>query len=140
MDDDAYILSPDAKHTCESCPLHHNRHVHNQVTTEVWPGPKRAGKDLDVDVMFIAEAPGKVENQLARPVIGGTGKILRRLVRKLNGGEETGVAYGNIVRCRPADKEDASKDRPPTPEEINSCRLNILRDIARIKPKRIVLL
>jgi len=133
-----YILSPAAEKTCRNCPLRDNPHVRNQVTTEVHPGP--GGINGGIDLMFIAEAPGKVENKVGRPVIGGTGKILRRLVHRLNEGKETGIAYGNIVRCRPANETDPHKDRPPTNPELIACRSNIMRDIARLKPKQIVLL
>jgi uracil-DNA glycosylase family 4 len=134
-----YILSPRAEETCLRCPLAGSRYVKQQVTTEVHSRQQISDGTMGVDVMFIAEAPGKVENQRGRPVIGGTGLILRQLVTKLNGSEE-GVAYGNIVRCRPANEEDPRKDRPPTQRESSACKSNILNDIMRIRPKRIVLL
>jgi uracil-DNA glycosylase family 4 len=138
---DDYILSPVAKKHCRelSCPLLENRFVRKQVPTEVHRGGTNQ-RGMGVDVMFIAEAPGRIENDLGRPVIGGTGKILRQLVRKLNNDTENGVAYGNIVRCRPVQEDDPRKDRSPTPEESKCCRNLILSDIMKIKPAHIVLL
>jgi len=140
--DENFILSPLAEETCEAsngCPLLGNRFVRKQVPTEVHRGGQNK-KGMGVDVMFIAEAPGRVENEVGRPVIGGTGKILRQLVDKLNGGTERGVAYGNIVRCRPVQDDDPRKDRAPTTKEVVHCRRNILHDIMKIKPAYIVLL
>ena len=134
-----YRLSPVAKSTCRNCPLNASRHVYKQVTTEVHPGEDRSDGGMGVDVMFIAEAPGKSENEIGRPVIGSTGIILRQLVCKIRG-DETGVAYGNVVRCRPAAEDNPSKDRAPTFAETACCKTNVLLDIEKIKPKHIVLL
>ncbi|MBL3330172.1 uracil-DNA glycosylase, partial [Klebsiella pneumoniae] len=41
---------------------------------------------------------------------------------------------GNIVRCRPPN------NRKPEPEEVSACRPFILREIAVVKPKVIVVL
>jgi len=139
---DNFILSPLAEKICEAnegCPLLGNRFVRKQVPTEVHRGGQNK-QGMGVDVMFIAEAPGRVENDVGRPVVGGTGKILRQLVCKLNDGTERGVAYGNIVRCRPVQNDDPRKDRSPTPKEVAHCRQNILSDIMKIKPAYIVLL
>jgi len=132
-----FVLSPLAKKTCEHCPLKRSRFVRKQVPTEVYP---LRGKGRMADVMFIAEAPGRVENETGRPFIGGTGKILRQLVHRINDGTQRGVAYGNIVRCRPVDEDDVFKDRPPTKRERDSCKRNILRDVMKINPSYIVLL
>jgi len=125
-------LSPTASKTCETCPLKDGNYVTRQVTSEVHGNR--------VNVMFIAEAPGKTEDDVGRPVVGISGKILRRTVLQLNGSEDE-VAYGNIVRCRPVDEASSGrpKDRTPTPKEISSCTPNILRDIQSIQPKYIVL-
>lgn len=88
--------------------------------------------------MFIGENPGKVETDLGRPAIGPTGKILRRLVKLLNGDSEEGIAYSNVVRCRPMQKD--GKDRNPTEQEIGCCKQFVLRDIERLNPQYIVLL
>jgi len=141
MTDDQFILSPLADNICKQyeCPLLGNRFVRKQVPTEVYRGGKNR-KGMGVDVMFIAEAPGRVENDVGRPMVGGTGQILRQLVHKVNGGTQKGVAYGNVVRCRPVREEDPRKDRPPTSAEVRTCRRNILRDIMKVKPAYIVLL
>lgn len=132
-----FRLSPLAK-SCQDCPLQKSPYVVNQVTTEYFPDAN--GK---VDVMFIAEGPGASENTKGRPFIGRTGRLLRRVVRRLTGDSQVGIAYGNIVRCRPTkqDREtNETRDRAPTATEIKCCRPSIWRDIKRLRPKAIVLL
>ena len=126
-----FVLSPQAAKTCETCSLKDSNYTNRQVTTEVHGN--------QVDVMFIAEAPGYTEDEVGRPVVGVSGKILRRTVVQLNG-SENGVAYGNVVRCRPVQEAmGRPKDRTPTPKEIDSCKSNILLDVQKIKPKQIVI-
>jgi len=122
---DTYRLAPIAKKTCESCPLH----VAKQVPTEY--------HDRPTSVMFIAEAPGENEDKADRPIMGKSGLMLRRLVKQINNGNQVGVAYGNVVRCRPV--TDKNLDRSPTIKEVAACRNNIMLDIRELKPKVIVL-
>lgn len=129
-----FTLTPVVNDHCPTCPLSSSSKVRQHVTTEVH-GPRTG-------ILFIAEAPGRNEDQDGRPVIGLSGRILRRVVLQLNGGTENGIAYGNLVRCRPVQMSDgmySDKDRPPTREEVTCCRNNILADIQRLKPKMIVL-
>jgi uracil-DNA glycosylase family 4 len=127
-----FRMTPVVQDHCANCPLNGSPHVHQHVTTEV--------HSREVDVMFIAEAPGDQENQLGRPVIGRTGAILRRVAKQLNQGGELGIAYGNVVRCRPVDTSSGTAhDRPPTEQEAACCRNNLLADIQRLKPKYLVL-
>lgn len=128
MSNQPFQLTPLVKKPCAECPLRTGQLVTQQVPTEVW--------GEEIDVLFIAEAPGATEDREGRPVVGQSGRILRRTVRQLNEGTEERVAYGNVVRCRPT---EGNKNRTPTRMEIKICRKNILRDIERIKPKYIVI-
>jgi hypothetical protein len=51
-----YRLTPKAEHTCTDCPLRTSGLVTQQVPTEVW------GKE--VNVLFVAEAPGASEDRV----------------------------------------------------------------------------
>ena len=128
-----YQLTSSGKR-CKGCPLHSKNRT--QVTTETHGKKTR--------ILLIAEAPGITENKTGRPVTGITGRIERRVVKQLNGGSEKGIAYANIVRCRPTRRVKEKKeikiiDRPPTDEEIRCCKKYLLRDIERINPQYIVL-
>ncbi len=56
--------------TCEECKK-------DKVGTAV-PGEGNA----DADVVFIGEAPGRLEAESGRPFIGRSGKLLRMLIKK----------------------------------------------------------
>jgi uracil-DNA glycosylase family 4 len=122
-----YLLTPQVEQSkCRDCSLcSYYGGNREQVPTESW--------GRDVDVMFIAEAPGENEHRQKRPVVGLTGQLLRRAVCAINGSEER-VAYGNAVRCRPPDNK-----LDPVKDAVTECRPNILADIDRIKPRQIVL-
>ena len=123
-----YQLTPAGKR-CKGCPLHVKNRT--QVTTETHGRKTR--------ILLIAEAPGLTEDQTGRPVTGVTGQIQRRVVQQLNGGSEKGIAYANIVRCRPTKREKDKRtgknitvDRRPTDEEIRCCKKFLFKDIERL--------
>ena len=65
----------------------------------------------DAKILWVGEAPGATENQLGRPFVGVSGKLLRRTMVE-NGFAEKDVFITNIVKFRPPENRD------PTPEEI----------------------
>ncbi len=115
---------------CVGCPLEHS--CANQVTTEY-----RNRKN--VKLFFVGEAPGKTEFSEQRPVVGPTGRILRRAIKYLTEDwAETSLAYGNVVRCVP---RSSIKEEPRTPtfHEIEHCRRLVLQDIEWLDPEYVVL-
>jgi len=137
-----FRLTPEVSESCQACPLRKSHEVDRQVTTEFYPSNKKQDPTHRVDVMFIAEAPGATENAKGRPACGRTGRLLRRTVQRLTKGSQVGIAYGNLVRCRPTRETKRLEivDRPPSPVEVRTCRPNILRDIEKLNPKAIVVL
>jgi DNA polymerase len=87
----------------------------------------------EADVMFIGEAPGAEEDKQARPFVGRSGQLLRKNIRDI-GWKEEDVYITNIVKRRPPDNRD------PTPEEIESYKPYLARQIEIINPKLIVTL
>jgi uracil-DNA glycosylase len=85
----------------------------------------------DCEVMFIGEAPGEVEDQMVRPFVGRAGQLLRKSIRDLDW-EEGDVYITNIVKRRPPGNRD------PLPEEIESYKPYLTRQIEIINPKIIV--
>lgn len=84
-------------------------------------------------VMFIGEAPGKVEAQTGRPFAGPAGKILDELLGSI-GIARKDVYITNVVKDRPPHNRD------PLPEEIGLYATFLDRQIDIIQPKIIVLL
>ena len=107
---------------CTRCPLHEERtHV---VHTE---GNRKAR------LMFVGEAPGADEDAQARPFVGRAGQLLTKIIEAI-GMKREDVLIGNVNRCRPPG------NRPPMPDEEAACKPFLLREIAVVQPKVIVVL
>ncbi len=87
--------------------------------------------DPNCEVLFIGEAPGFNEDQQKRPFVGRAGQLLRKCIREI-GWQEIDVYITNIVKRRPPDNRD------PLPEEIESYKPYLTRQIDIINPKVIV--
>lgn len=85
----------------------------------------------DCDVLFIGEAPGFNEDRERRPFVGRAGQLLRKSIRGL-GWREEDVYITNIVKRRPPENRD------PSPEEIESYKPYLARQIEILSPKIIV--
>ena len=107
---------------CEKCKLYKTR-----INVVAGEGNSKA------DIMFIGEAPGRKEDESGLPFVGSAGKILDELIQSI-GLQRSDIYIANVVKCRPP------KNRDPLPEEIDSCREWLDRQVEIIKPKLIVLL
>ncbi|HEY0431304.1 MAG TPA: uracil-DNA glycosylase [Pyrinomonadaceae bacterium] len=107
---------------CTRCPLHQART--NIVHTD---GNRKAR------LMFVGEAPGADEDAQARPFVGRAGQLLTKIIEAI-GLKREEVLIGNVNRCRPP------ANRPPTPEEVSTCKPFLLREIAVVQPEVIVVL
>lgn len=84
--------------------------------------------DPDAAICFIGEAPGFFEDQQKRPFVGRAGQLLTKLIEEA-GWKRGDVYITNIVKRRPPENRD------PLPEEIESYRPYLARQIAVLKPK-----
>jgi len=87
--------------------------------------------NIDAEIMFIGEGPGREEDLQARPFVGDAGQLLTKLIEKMGFRREE-VYIGNIVKCRPP------MNRDPEDDEINMCITFIKRQVEIISPKVIV--
>jgi DNA polymerase len=85
------------------------------------------------DLLFIGEAPGANEDAEGRPFVGKAGQLLNKIIESI-GLKREDVFIGNVNRCRPP------QNRQPTPIEAATCRPFLLREIAVVRPKVIVVL
>ena len=85
------------------------------------------------DLLFIGEAPGANEDEEGRPFVGKAGQLLNKIIESI-GFKREDVFIGNVNRCRPP------QNRQPTPVEAATCRPFLLREIAVVRPKVIVVL
>jgi len=84
--------------------------------------------NLNADIMFIGEAPGKNEDEQGLPFVGAAGKNLDKLLEKTDLSVDD-VYIANILKCRPPENRD------PFPEEIKAHTPWLIEQIKKIKPK-----
>ena len=83
-------------------------------------------------VMIIGEAPGAEEDRTGRPFVGRAGQLLDRMLAAI-GLDRSGVLITNVIYWRPPG------NRTPTAAEIASCLPFVLRHVALVRPKVLVL-
>jgi len=90
-----------------------------------------------VDVIFVAENPGKVEIEKEVPLIGKAGQLFRRYFEK-HKFNETNYLLTNSVLCQTIKPDGTTSN--PSDEVINRCKVNCQTIIDICKPKLIVLI
>lgn len=84
--------------------------------------------NLNADIMFVGEAPGKNEDETGVPFCGLAGKNLDKLLERVNLNRND-IYIANILKCRPP------QNRDPLPDEIRAHTPWLLKQIREIKPK-----
>ncbi len=107
---------------CTRCALHEGR---TQIVHST--GNRQA------DLMFVGEAPGADEDAKGEPFVGRAGQLLNKIIEAIDMKRED-VFIGNINRCRPPG------NRTPTIAEAETCKPFLLREIAIVRPKIIVVM
>ena len=102
---------------CELCPLHEGR-------TKVVFGSGNA----DAGLMFVGEAPGAEEDRQGLPFVGRAGKFLGELLEGI-GLKREDVFIANVLKCRPPGNRD------PQPDEIQTCRPYLEKQVELIQPR-----
>ena len=107
---------------CTRCPLHEGR-------TKI----VHSTGNIQADLMFVGEAPGADEDASGLPFVGRAGQLLTKIIEGI-GMKREDVLIGNINRCRPP------ANRQPTLPEAHTCRPFLMREIAVVRPKIIVVM
>ena len=89
--------------------------------------------NLDADIVFIGEAPGKNEDEIGLPFVGAAGKFLNEMLSSA-GLDRKDVYITNIVKYRPP------QNRDPKPEEKEAFWPYLVRQLEVIQPKIVVTL
>ena len=106
------------------------------ANSELHVGTKQAvpgNGNIDTDILFIGEAPGKKEDELGVPFVGAAGKLLNDLLASI-GMQRENIFIANVIKHRPPDNRD------PLPEEIEVYRPWLQGQIDIIDPKIIITL
>ena len=90
--------------------------------------------DFNASLLLVGEAPGEQEDLSGEPFVGRAGKLLDKMLTAINRSRENDVFICNVLKCRPPDNRDPSK------EEISKCEPYLVNQIDLIQPKLIVAL
>src|SRR5437868_8123926 len=88
----------------------------------------------DAELMFIGEAPGADEDARGEPFVGRAGQLLTKIIETM-GFSRAEVYIANVLKCRPDMPRGSSGNRPPTPEEMQTCLPYLAEHIDIIRPK-----
>lgn len=114
---------------CSSCPLLEAQSCIMETNCQ---------DDLSkVDVIFIAENPGKDEIKTEKPLTGKAGQMFRQFFTKF-GLDRTNYLLTNVVLCQTLNPDGTTGN--PTDEVIQRCKVNCFNIIEKCKPKLIVLM
>ena len=90
-----------------------------------------------VDIIFIAENPGKDEVKKGRPLVGKAGKMFRKYFQKYNL-HKMNYLLTNVVLCQTLNEDGTTGN--PIPEVIERCKVNCMNIIKACNPKLIVIM
>lgn len=88
----------------------------------------------NAEVLFIGEAPGKNEDEQAKPFVGRSGKLLDQFLSAVHLSRETNIFITNTVKCRPPENRD------PQPDERETCLPYLQEQFRIMQPKIVVCL
>ncbi len=89
--------------------------------------------NVNADIVFIGEAPGKNEDEQGLPFVGAAGKFLNEMLGEA-GMQRSDVYITNIVKYRPPGNRD------PLPEEKKAFWPYLLKQLQIIQPKVVITL
>jgi uracil-DNA glycosylase family 4 len=89
--------------------------------------------NLNAEIVFIGEAPGKNEDLQGLPFVGAAGKFLNEMLAAA-GMDRSDVYITNIVKYRPPNNRD------PLPDEKKAFWPYLLKQLQIIKPKVVITL
>ena len=114
---------------CAKCP--YGQGQHNHIVFGVG--------NVDTEVMFVGEAPGAEEDVKGEPFVGRAGQLLNKIIVTM-GFKREEIYLANVLKCRPDTPGQTYGNRPPRPDEMESCRPCLFEQIDIIGPKAIVAL
>ncbi len=112
------------KARCGTCGLY--KHCKSPKMSPTGEGCKK--------ILFIAEAPGEVEDRKNIQLVGKAGQLFRKYLRKEGIDLDRDCWKTNAIICRPINNETPDKNK------IIACRPNLMNTIKQYQPNVIVLL
>ena len=90
------------------------------------------GGDSNADLLIIGESPGNYEDELGKPFVGATGKLLNKILKAIGLTRNQNVYLTYILKYKTLDNRD------PLLSEVNEFLPFLINQIEIIKPKIIV--
>ncbi|HLF54060.1 MAG TPA: uracil-DNA glycosylase [Candidatus Nanoarchaeia archaeon] len=84
--------------------------------------------NLEADILFVGESPGRNEDEQGLPFVGAAGKNLDKLL-SIVGLSLDNIYITNILKCRPPE------NREPSLEEVKAHTPWLMQQIREMKPK-----
>jgi DNA polymerase len=88
--------------------------------------------------LLVGEAPGAEEDARGEPFVGQAGRLLDNMLASVglsrSGADEHAVYIANVLKCRPPG------NRNPDPSEVARCEPYLLRQVALIQPRLILVM
>ncbi len=94
---------------------------------------------VHAELMFVGEAPGMDEDEQGEPFVGQAGQLLTKIIQTMGLNREQ-VYIANVLKCRPDTPGQSTGNRPPTADEMNTCKPYLLAQVSVIRPRVIVAL
>lgn len=101
-----------------------------QARTQVVPG---VGAGTEPLIALVGEAPSAADDAEGRPFSGPSGVLLGAILDALSVPQDA-VYYANTLGCRPPD------NRPPSAQELDTCRGYLHQQLRIIRPRVILCL
>ncbi len=91
--------------------------------------------DINSPLWFIAESPGEDEVLVGEPLVGMAGKFFNKLLKAADINRED-CWLDNVIHCRCTN--DGKKNRPPSWNELTTCKDWIVELIKQSSPKVVI--
>jgi len=101
-------------------------------TAMMQPDLRHVSTEKPCQILVIGEAPGAEEDSVGTPFVGQSGRLLREVMSE-EGLADYGVAFTNVVHCRPPE------NRTPSVSQIKSCMPLLQQEIEDLNPRLIIL-
>lgn len=90
-----------------------------------------------VDIVFVAENPGKEEVKRGHPLVGTAGQMFRKYFKKFNL-NKANYLLTNVVLCQTLNEDGTTGN--PEKDVIERCKVNCMEIIKTCQPKLLVLM
>jgi DNA polymerase len=131
---------PEVSSVGTRCLIEAERAANNCRECSLWRGTTLVYDDgpSSTDLMFIGEAPGRLEDRVGRPFVGAAGQLLNAMLSEI--GVRRGDVYvTNVIKHRPTKNANGVlKNRRPYASEVKACKPWLDEQVELINPKLIV--